>query len=84
MNTIWNGHPVTHYFYNDILLKRTYLKLEWCIAALQRPLRKEHQVDDGRIRHWCYIPEHTKYLRVVTLEDGITIHNAFFDRGFKP
>ena len=25
----------------------------------------------------------SKYLRVVTLEDSKTIHNAFFDRGFK-
>jgi hypothetical protein len=23
-------------------------------------------------------------LRVVLLEDGITVHNAFFDRNFKP
>jgi hypothetical protein len=23
-----------------------------------------------------------RILRVVTLEDGVTIHNAFFDRGF--
>jgi hypothetical protein len=25
-----------------------------------------------------------RYLRVVTLEDKVTIHNAFPDRGFKP
>jgi hypothetical protein len=25
-----------------------------------------------------------KYLRVITLEDGETIHNAFPDRNFKP
>ena len=25
----------------------------------------------------------TRYLRVVTLEDGETIHNAFFDRNFQ-
>jgi hypothetical protein len=24
----------------------------------------------------------SRYLRVVTLEDGFTIHNAFFDRSF--
>nr|WP_319420540.1 hypothetical protein [Pleurocapsa sp. FMAR1] len=38
---------------------------------------------DGRIRHWIYIAELSKYLRVVTLEDGETIHNAFLDRNFK-
>jgi hypothetical protein len=25
-----------------------------------------------------------RYLRVVLLPDGETVHNAFFDRGFKP
>ena len=39
--------------------------------------------DDGRIRYWIYIGEYKKYLRVVFLEDGETIHNAFFDRNFK-
>jgi hypothetical protein len=39
--------------------------------------------DDGRIRYWIYIEEYKKYLRVVFLEDGETIHNAFFDRNFK-
>jgi len=29
------------------------------------------------------IPEIGKYLRVITLEDGQTVHNAFLDRGFK-
>ena len=31
------------------------------------------------------VPEESgKYLRVVLLADGETVHNAFFDRGFKP
>lgn len=28
--------------------------------------------------------EEQRYLRVILLEDGETIHNAFFDRGFRP
>ena len=36
----------------------------------------EGQVE-GRIRYWKYIPELKTYLRVVTLEDGETVHNAF-------
>jgi len=40
---------------------------------------------DGRIRRWGRIPEAgNKWLRVVVLEDGTTVHNAFFDRRFKP
>lgn len=38
---------------------------------------------DGRIRKWAMIPEVGKYLRVVLLDDGETVHNAFFDRSFK-
>ena len=38
---------------------------------------------DGRIIHWGNIPEMDgRALRVVTLEDGETVHNAFFDRNF--
>jgi hypothetical protein len=35
------------------------------------------------IRKWAYISEEEKFLRVILLEDGETIHNAFFDRSFK-
>jgi len=41
--------------------------------------------DDNRFRFWGRIPEFgNRYLRVVTLEDKVTIHNAFPDRRFKP
>jgi len=72
----------TRYFEEQILRKRPYLKREWCERALMEPIRREVQ-PDGRIRFWTYIPELSKYLRVVTLEDGETIHNAFPDRNFK-
>ena len=45
-------------------------------------LRVETQ-RNGRIRHWALITEVGKYLRVVTEPDGKTVHNAFFDRGFR-
>ena len=38
---------------------------------------------DGRVRFWKYIGALGKYLRVVTLEDSVTIHNAFPDRDFR-
>ena len=74
----------TDYFRNDVLVKRPYIKTEWLKLALSNPLRKETQTDDGRIRHWVWIVELDRYLRVVTLEDGTTVHNAFSDRRFKP
>ena len=75
---------MTEYFRNDVLIKRPYIRLEWCTAAIQHPDRKEIQADDQRIRHWIFIPELDRYLRVVTLEDGATLHNAFPDRRYKP
>ncbi len=78
-----NEIAMTDYFRNDVLTKRPYISLVWCQAALSNPVRREIQ-DDGRIRHWVFVPELNRYLRVVTLEDGVTIHNAFPDRRFKP
>jgi hypothetical protein len=52
-------------------------------SALTAPVQKQ-QEDNGRIRHWAYMPELGRWLRVVTLEDGETVHNAFLDRNFKP
>ena len=72
----------TRYFEEQVLPKRSYIRREWCERAIQEPVKKEIQTD-GRIRHWIYIAELGKYLRVVTLEDGKTIHNAFPDRNFK-
>jgi hypothetical protein len=34
--------------------------------------------------HWVYIAALGRYLRVVTLADGETVHNAFPDRRFIP
>lgn len=72
----------TDYFRNDVMVKRPYIKPEWLVRALSNPVRREIQAKDGRIRHWVWIEELNRYLRVVTLEDGITVHNAFPDRRF--
>ena len=74
----------TDYFRNEVMVKRPYIKTEWIEHALAAPVKKESQADDGRIRHWVWIDELSRYLRVVTLEDGITVHNAFPDRRFAP
>jgi hypothetical protein len=74
----------TRYFDREVLRKRPYLKLEWCVYAIENAVRSEPQ-EAGRWRFWAPIPElGERYLRVVTLEDRTTIHNAFPDRGFKP
>lgn len=56
----------------------------WIERAMTAPMRQSIQAD-GRIRRWVRIPEmDNRYLRVILLPDGQTVHNAFFDRGFVP
>jgi hypothetical protein len=57
-------------------------KDEWINYTMANPLRQEVQTD-GRIKKWAKINEADKYLRVILLPDGETVHNAFFDRDFK-
>ena len=73
----------TQYFlYTRQRPDRKYIKDEWIDYTIINPIRTETQ-SDGRIRKWAEIEEEGKYLRVILLEDGETIHNAFFDRDFK-
>ena len=76
----------TRYFDEQVLRKWPYIQRQWCQDVLSAPIRREIQ-QDGRIRHWgkISVPDEPRprYLRVVTLEDGETIHNAFFDRNFR-
>ena len=66
--------------------KRPYIEPAWCVAVTASPLRREKQ-PDGRIRFWGEVAlpgeNESRILRVVTLDDGETIHNAFPDRGFR-
>jgi hypothetical protein len=57
---------------------------DWIQHVIDNPIKEMIQTD-GRIRRWAAIEEMDgKYLRVVLLADAETVHNAFFDRGFKP
>ena len=77
-------YKYTDYFEKEVLRKRPYLKKEWCIRVIENPLKIETQ-ELNRFRFWGEIPElEGRILRVVTLDDKKTIHNAFPDRGFKP
>ncbi|MEW5829983.1 MAG: hypothetical protein AB1846_13905 [Chloroflexota bacterium] len=74
----------TQYFiYTRQRPDRVGIRDEWIERTVQNPLRKERQTD-GRIRCWARVPEmDNRILRVILLEDGETVHNAFFDRNFK-
>jgi uncharacterized membrane protein len=56
---------------------------DWIEAAINTPIAEQVQ-SDGRLRRWVYIESVGKYLRVILMPDGETVHNAFFDRGFTP
>ncbi len=63
---------------------RAGIKDEWIMYVVEHPER-EHTQADGRIRRWSRIEEAGgRCLRVILLPDKETIHNAFFDRGYKP
>jgi len=63
---------------------RAGIRADWIRRVVERPEHDKVQ-SDGRIRRWARIPQaENRYLRVVLLEDGETVHNSFFDRGFKP
>ena len=78
------GFQFTPYFLDEVLRKRPYLHKEWCIDVVKNPVKVESQWPE-RYRFWAPVPElGGRYLRVITLKDKLTIHNAFPDRGFKP
>jgi len=63
---------------------RSAIDLTWIELAATKPEVERRQVD-GRLRRWARIAEcEGRWLRVVVLEDGETVHNAFFDRSFTP
>jgi len=63
---------------------RAMIRDEWIQHVIDHPLTEVVQAD-GRIRRWAAILQAGgKYLRVILLADGETVHNAFFDRSFRP
>ena len=76
----------TRYFEEQVRRKRPYIDPAWCAAVIAGPLRRDVQ-PDGRVRFWGEVArpgeDAPRVLRVVTLADGETVHNAFFDRRFR-
>ncbi len=77
-------YQFTPYFENQVMRKRPYLTNEMCIRVVQSAVRSEIQERD-RYRFCAAVDElEGRFLRVVTLSDKLTIHNAFLDRRFRP
>lgn len=63
---------------------RAIIREAWIEQAIRAPNREKVQAD-GRIQRWVQVPEMgNRFLRVVLLPDGETVHNAFFDRRYTP
>ena len=63
---------------------RSFIEFDWIERVVNSPSRERVQAD-GRIRLWAQISEmEGRYLRVILLPDRQTVHNAFFDRSFRP
>ena len=74
----------TQYFeFRRRLPDRVGIQDQWIEQVIRYP-SKTHTQSDGRIRKWAKIEQaEGRFLRVVLLDDGETIHNAFFDRNFE-
>jgi hypothetical protein len=77
------GFAYTECFEQKVLRKRPYLRKEWCEWVVDNAEYSEPQPPD-RHRFWARVDAlDGRYLRVVTLGDRCTIHNAFPDRSFR-
>jgi hypothetical protein len=77
--------PTTEYF-RAVRTRpdRAIIRDGWIRQAIEHPVRIDVQVD-GRVRRWAAISgAGGRVLRVILLPDGVTVHNAFFDRSYKP
>ena len=76
----------TRYFEEQVLRKRPCIDPAWCAGVIAAPVRRETQ-PEGRVRFRGTVTRPgesaPRVLRVVTPADGETVHNAFFDRGFR-
>jgi hypothetical protein len=72
----------TNYFNEFASQKHPEVRQEWIEYVLANPVKQEVQ-PNHRISYWGNIEAaEGRSLRVITLEDGETVHNAFFDRNF--
>jgi hypothetical protein len=70
-----------YFFYTKQRPDRAKIKMKWIEKTIKDPDYTEVQ-SDKRIRKWKKIKEEGKFLLVILLPDGETVHNAFFDRSF--
>jgi hypothetical protein len=55
-NKVMPEYKYTAYFENEVLRKRPYIKKEWCIKIIEKPIHVKVQ-GDARVRFWGEVPE---------------------------
>jgi len=72
----------TRYFAEKVAGRpdRADITAEMIMTTMQAPRFVQA---DGRIRRCRWFAERGRWLRVVLLADGATVHNAFWVRGFR-
>ena len=75
----------TRYFAEEVMARpdRQDIDFDEVEQARLAPYRSKQQ-PDGRYRHWLWVAARQRWLRVIIEPDGETVHNAFWDRNFKP
>ena len=67
----------TNYFNEFASQKHSEVRREWIERVLANPVKYEMQTNN-RVSYWGKIEEaEGRFLRVITLDDGETVHNAF-------
>jgi hypothetical protein len=62
---------------------RRSIDLDEVKRGLEQPTYAVVQAD-GRRGHWVWVQPQRRWLRTIVEPDGETVHNAFFDRNFRP
>jgi hypothetical protein len=77
-----NSVKTTRYFeFTRNRPDRKGIRARWIDQAIKFPQAQQVQ-SDGRLQRWAWIEPERKWLRVILLEDGQTLHNAFFGRRY--
>jgi hypothetical protein len=75
------GFEITPYFRDRVLGDPVRARLAPYIAETVNRFEHMEAQEDGRVKHWRYVPELGHHLLVITMADG-ALFNAFDDSNF--
>ncbi len=75
------GFEITPYFRDRASGDPARARLASYIAEMVNSFEYMEAREDGRVKHWLYVPELRRHLLVITTADG-ALFNAFDDSNF--